>query len=1067
MIRIALIFILFSSYIFGLHAQEIQTKFGKNRVQYSDDFDTWFKYESDHFVTYWYGKSRQVAMTAIQFAEFDFDDIQSTLEHHLNEKIDLIVYGDLGELYQTNIGLAQGIPANTRGTRLYGNKLFVQFDGNHQHLREQIREGVAKVFVSAMLYGNRFKDMVQSSFTDGLPLWYNQGLIDYVRDPWTKEDDANLRYFIQDAKRPRKNFKQLSKQQPILAGKAFWYYIGTKYGKSTISNIVYLTRINNNIKSAFRYVLGETYDEVTQVCFDYFKERYATEVHEFPKPERKTAYRKNSNQAKFLKLTHSPDGAKIAYATNKDGRLAIYIEDIKTKKRKRIKRFGYQNNLREVDLNYPVLFWSTDNETLGLIYEFKNTLYLDFYNSKSKAWNKNTMNPIFNRVYAADFVDEKTLMINGNTNGFSDLYLYNLNTRIQQTLTDDLYDDLDATVVDLNGKQGILFSSNRTEEHITPRAVDSILVDQNFDLYFLDLTSKTIRALTATAQINERKPELRANAISYLSDASGIQAVVEQDLDEKGALLSPIRSKQFVSNIIDKSCSSEACMVSTNYNCRTMMHRLELDGGGLHATNYRKQVLEETATMKQSLATKNIDHVDSISSIAPGWFFKTKYTDYIPTNKTKNPTAASKDQDASKVHRFKANQMTAARLRFKRGVLSTSFDNEPLFSGLNSYAGNKKTYQASPMGYLLKTKIEDSFEDYVFELGVRPSLNFSSLEAFVSFENRKHRWDHLYGLYFQARTNRITDKLGLFKKQQQRTNLAYYKIKYPFDEFQALELGTILRNDQVYETVINEESYDFPTTNQQRIGLNLSYIYDNSSQRSINILQGVRAKLSTEFMNRFQIQLAQPRSFKPSEAYLLNVSADLRYYLPIFQKSILAARISTGTNIGSEQILYYVGGVEQSILSGFDQSTGVPEKNFAYTNIAPQLRGFDRNIRNGTSYLLGSVELRIPVFRHLFSDQLRYDFIREFQLVGFADMGTAWHGASPYSAENPINRGEFTNGANIKLNIQYFRDPLVLGFGYGIRTMLFGYFIKLDVARGIETKTILPTKFHVSVGTDF
>ena len=58
-----------------IFAQSSQVEFGKNRVQYHKNFDDWLQYESDNFVTYWYGEGRNIAQAAIQMAEYDFNNI--------------------------------------------------------------------------------------------------------------------------------------------------------------------------------------------------------------------------------------------------------------------------------------------------------------------------------------------------------------------------------------------------------------------------------------------------------------------------------------------------------------------------------------------------------------------------------------------------------------------------------------------------------------------------------------------------------------------------------------------------------------------------------------------------------------------------------------------------------------------------------------------------------------------------------------------------------------------------------------------------------------------------------
>ena len=73
--------------VFAVSGQSINTEFGKNRVQYHDDFNNWWQYETPNFITYWYGKARFIAQPVIQLAEIDHDEIQKVLEHRINDKI--------------------------------------------------------------------------------------------------------------------------------------------------------------------------------------------------------------------------------------------------------------------------------------------------------------------------------------------------------------------------------------------------------------------------------------------------------------------------------------------------------------------------------------------------------------------------------------------------------------------------------------------------------------------------------------------------------------------------------------------------------------------------------------------------------------------------------------------------------------------------------------------------------------------------------------------------------------------------------------------------------------------
>jgi len=962
-------------------AQEINTRFGKNRVQYSDDFDTWYRYETENFVTYWYGKGRNVAIASMQLAEYDFAEIQDILEHRMNEKIELIVYGDLGELYQTNIGLRSEDPINVETVQLVGTKLYVHFDGNHKHLRENIREGIAKVYMYSMIFGSSFQEYVQNSFMSEMPEWFKAGIIAYTKNQWTDEDDAELRFLLHDKKRPYKNFNRLSKKEPEIAGKAFWYFLSENYGISSISNIIYLTRINRSVRSAFYYVLGEDYSDVTKAFMEYYKNRYNQEADSFRKismspyclfcKDKTIAFTKNSNQANYLNLALSPDKKQLAYVRNKNGRYTIFIENIESGKRKKVYAAGYNNPYRETDSNYPVLFWSN-------------------------------------------------------------LYSYNLNTRIQKNITEDFYDDLNADVTEYNGEKGIIFSSNRNKIDIIPEDIDTTLAIDDFDLYFLAFGDNRLTRLTKTPYADEFQGNISGNKLSYISDRFGIKTIVSHAINQ-GQVSKKIDVIQLASNITDHVDLGDEIIYSTAYNKRNYLIRDSLDAEQPKYTVFKRSQLDKLAVGPVLEIEESTPEVDDLTNIPEGWFFQTMFGDHSEKTDEETSSKTIQENQTPKVHDFDQTRMVADRLRFKILSMNSYLDNEPLFTGLNSYAGQRQNgYQQAPLGLLMKIRIGDAFEDYIFEGGARFATNFSGYELYATFENRKHQWDHLYGAYYRTRSNRRLDQ-DILERNRDNTYLAYYQAKYPLDEFQSVRLSGTLRSDRDYTLITNETTFNAPVQNTQRLGVRAEYVYDNSSQRSLNIYNGSRSKFFVEGMNRFRIQLEDPFTIEPSNGFMTIIGLDSRYYYPILEKSVLAMR----------------------------------NEVYAFENIAPQLRGFDRNIRNGTSYVVSTVELRVPIFRHLFSDQIRYDFIREFQLVGFFDSGTAWHGTSPYSAKNPINSATFNSGESVVFNVQYFRDPLVLGYGWGFRTSIFGYFLKVDFARGIETRDVLPQKIHLSLGTDF
>jgi outer membrane protein assembly factor BamA len=151
----------------------------------------------------------------------------------------------------------------------------------------------------------------------------------------------------------------------------------------------------------------------------------------------------------------------------------------------------------------------------------------------------------------------------------------------------------------------------------------------------------------------------------------------------------------------------------------------------------------------------------------------------------------------------------------------------------------------------------------------------------------------------------------------------------------------------------------------------------------------------------------------------------------------------------------------------FDTSIPVDySKNYVYQTLASNMRGFTQNIRNGDKFALFNTELRWPLVRYFANHPISSNFWNNFQIAGFFDIGTAWTGLHPWSGDNAYDNEIIENGP-ITVTIDANREPIVAGYGIGLRSMLFGYFVRLDWAWGIENKVVLPRIFYFSLSLDF
>jgi hypothetical protein len=157
--------------------QGYQTNFGKNRVQYNDFLWTFYRFKK--FDTYFYLGGKELAQFVGKSAGKEIEEVERLFDQRTNDRFQIIIFNKYSDLQQTNIGLeGDEIIGNIGGlTRVVGSKILIYFDGNHEHLIQQIRAGVAQVLFHQLMYGGNIKDRLQSAILLTIPDWYEKGLI--------------------------------------------------------------------------------------------------------------------------------------------------------------------------------------------------------------------------------------------------------------------------------------------------------------------------------------------------------------------------------------------------------------------------------------------------------------------------------------------------------------------------------------------------------------------------------------------------------------------------------------------------------------------------------------------------------------------------------------------------------------------------------------------------------------------------------------------------------------------------------------------------------------------------
>ncbi|MBL7736222.1 MAG: hypothetical protein JNL51_12245 [Chitinophagaceae bacterium] len=434
------------------------------------------------------------------------------------------------------------------------------------------------------------------------------------------------------------------------------------------------------------------------------------------------------------------------------------------------------------------------------------------------------------------------------------------------------------------------------------------------------------------------------------------------------------------------------------------------------------------------------------------------------------------------------------KLKFSVDNFTSAFNNDILANRYEPYTGALPITLQSGGAFngMLKASVFDLFEDIRFTgavrlpligglgagagigggtsvfLPVNQSLFDGGGEWFARADYLKKRIDYSFIYYRKTQIGGVrgVNNTSQVFEGKQYSNLFQAVFKYPFDRVRSLRLSTGIRTDRVVVrgTEFNSATLKSPDLNKQTFAISrLEYVHDNTIQKATNIMHGLRFKVYTDI--NAQINKPSAGLLKPGR-FNFNLGADARYYYPIFRNFIWAGRAAADFSWGNQKIVYYLGGVDSWMFPKYNTEPRPKDENYAFQSLAVNMRGFRQNVANGNNAIVLNSEFRFPVFATLFNKPINNAFLRNFQLIQFIDLGSAWNGTY-----NKLQRPVLTyppGGGDVVVNLRAGGiGPFIGGYGFGVRSTLLGYFLRLDA--GWEMRGVFRGKplLHFAMGVDF
>lgn len=904
--------------------------FGKNKVQYRG-FD-WSILKSKHFDIYYYDDDEFLADRVALLADATYDSISEYFSHDLSTRVPILVYKSNNEFQQTNVVLellGEGVGGFTE---IYKNRVVIPFTGSYEELRHVTVHELTHVFNFDMLYGGLLESIFARQNVLALPLWFLEGLAEYVSEFW----DAEAEMVMRDAAIHGYYFALYQNVQGYLAykqGQSVIRYVAHKYGREKLTDILQNVNTSRSLDKALEASIGVNSQGLTEAWVEHIKKQYWPEIAARTDPEdigsRLTEHRKDGSFANVMPAI-SPDGQRIVYISDKSGYDDMYLMSaLDGRVIKRLIKGQRTQDFESFHYLRSSFSWSPDGSQVVFVSKRKDRDVIYIIDAESGKTLKR-IEPDFDSVARPAFSPQGDLIaFVGVEDGRPGLFTFDLN--------DGHVEALHGSALEYAG-----FSWSPDGEYIAfsiiaPGYVDSLQIFERAaprdkpgrDIYLLrsedGLTTRITRCPSEDVS-PAWSPD--GEKLLFVSDRNGTYNLFVYDLaDSVTSQLTDV-----LGGIFSPTWSTEGNRLAFGV--------FEAGGWDIFQVKEPLEALEPLESMKEHLWTWDAPWIDEGRIAA---------VDSVVAE------LESEGTDSAAVQVAGEYESAPYRLRFTPDWLEGSFQYSTAFG----------------LGGLTRLSVSDILGNHRVYIASNFFSSFEETDLLLVYDYLARRIDygcgvfHFKNYYYHDRTT-MGAPIGEGKEDQlfsERSFGGFVALSLPIDKFRRIDFDfSAMRIDrEIYRDDLDYYDPDLPVARRETEDLfipRISYVKDTTIWGPTGPVGGTRYMLGVE--RSIVDVLGSDLSFTTGVL-------DFRKYLRFTNRTQFAARFYGATSQGDQPMTFYLGG--------------------GYT-----LRGYDDFEFEGSNVLLASLELRYPFIDRLIMRGPIPLSLGGIRGVFFFDIGGAWNG---------------------------------------------------------------------------
>ncbi|HEV3484026.1 MAG TPA: hypothetical protein VG106_01360, partial [Vicinamibacterales bacterium] len=407
--------------------------FGRNKVQY--DREDVRVLATEHFDLYYSTADADAALVASRLAERWYRRLSKALDHSLNGRQPLILYGSHRRFEQTNVWPGF-IDENTGGfTESRKRRIVLPFAASLAETDHVLGHEIVHAF--------QYDIAAQYRRPLTVPLWFIEGMAEYLTlGPDDPQTDMWMRDAVRGGKLPTIADLSSHRYFPYRWGAALWAHLVERFGADLPAKAL---RERRDVKRRLKELTGESLESLTSAWHESLREKYAYDTTRPADATRALISSRRDGGRLNLAAAVSPDGRRMIFLSERDQfSIDLFLADVASGRviRKLITT-ATSAEFESLQYLHSAGAWDPEGTRFAVATVRSGRPALMLLDVDGRGEHREVALPELDEVYSPTWApDARTIAFSAMRGGVTDLFAVDVRSGQVRQLTNDHYADL-------------------------------------------------------------------------------------------------------------------------------------------------------------------------------------------------------------------------------------------------------------------------------------------------------------------------------------------------------------------------------------------------------------------------------------------------------------------------------------------------------------------------------------------------------------------------------------------------------------------------------------------------